>query len=530
MIKKIISQLIILLIIISTAMSIFWFFKTSAVKKQVLALIAASEGKVSAVSVSVSGFPFKQKLVIDDLKFQLSTNLSQNPIIPSTDKYQIIIKKLEAVSSILSGNFKVNNSLDVGIQDQNGTTRSLQFNQPPQAGFLIIGGELTKLSYQDSGYKILDEGKNILFENGNSSINFESAIVDNKYHNKIRVEFKDVGMFFGNANNIAPATKENVSDVAIPTTDSSPVASENSSPNSDVAKSKNTANPGISGNTHPNAAIDTNNVAKQVQPVTTTTPADGGLIKKSFIVDLEYVVNKPSLSPTEVPTPNKEPQIAEVVVTHKPRLESLTIKNFEISSPLYKVNINGEASSFPQDSLPIASISVRIEKFDNLLITLKSPISMLVELALKSRNVQNVPAQNVNNVSAANVVTPTSLANALPVAQNNDQKPMINIEALIRDIAKKNPATTDDVVVFDFRKELGKDLIINEMPLTEIINQGLLPVNNNPLNNPAYGATALPATQPVANVTTSKTIESTTAKNPPVKAQIYKSSKPTNAN
>jgi len=531
MTRKIISQLIIILITLFTAMSIFWFLKTSAVKKQALALISASDGKASAVSVSVSGFPFKQKLVIEDLKFRLATNLPQNPLILSANKYQITIKRLEAASSILSGNFTVNNIADVSIQDENGVTRALQLNIPPQASFSIIGGELIRLSYQDSGYKILDEGKNILFENGSSSINFESAIIDNKYHNKVRVEFKDVGMFFSVSNNLVPATKENLPDVAASDTTPNPVASENTSPTTKSLDTNKSSN-----NAQPNVAVDTNNVAKSTQPMDTTSNVS--VAKQSFVIDLEYIINKSSLLPAEVPAPDtKEPQVAEAIAPYKSRLESLTIKDFEISSPLYKVNINGEVSSFPQDGFPIANISARIEKFDNLLIILKSSIAMLTESIAKSHNIQqNTQALNVANVTASttNIATPpTSLANVPPVAQNNDQKPTINIEAIIRDISKKNPATNttnDGVAVFDFRQELGKDLLINEVPLTEIMGQALPSVNNHPLNYSANGASIPSVTNPVAQVPTQKMTAPAPVKTPSIKTEVPKTPKPNNAN
>ena len=481
MTKKIISQFIIILIILFTALSIFWFLKTSAVKKQILALISASDGKISAASVSVSGFPLKQKVVIGDLKLQLAMNLPKNPLILATNKYQINIQKLEAISSILSSNFKVNNILNISIQDQdpqvNSIIHQLQFNQPPQAGFSITSAGLTKLSYQDSGYKILDEGKNILFENGNSLINFESIIVDNKYHNKIRVEFKDVGMLSNIASNLTPATKENLPDAVATDATSNPTTNDNSpsanNVNNVVTPDNNVQPKDVEANTNP------------TQPIANTS-TDGGLIKKSFVIDLEYIMDKPSLLPAEVPAPNTtESKAVGDVIPYKSRLESMTIKDFAISSPLYKININGEISSFSQDGLPIANISARIEKFNNLLIALKPQIASISAAITTSRNLQNAPAPEVANVSvnANNVATPSSLTIDSPNAQNNDNKPVVNIEATIIDIANKNPATNDEVAVFDFRQELGKDLLINEIPLTEIIAQDSSLINNNPSNN-----------------------------------------------
>jgi len=437
MARNIISKFIIVLIVLFTALSLFWFFKTSAVKKQTLAFIASSGGKISAASVSVSGFPLKQKLTIEDLKFQLTTNLSQTPFILSNNKYQVDIKKLEALSSILSGEFKITNIEDVSFKDQNDVSNLVEFNQVPQAEFSVVGGEIVKFSYQDAGYKILDAGKNVLFENGNSLISFESNVENNKYHNKVKVEFKDVGAFNSLPN--------------VPVESSLPDAQNNSQQD--------------------NSQVDVQVSQETVPPASQAFNQKDNLVKKSFALDIEYIVAKSSSEP-ELPSPDTGESEITNTVSDDSKLESINIKNFEISSPLYKININGEISAFQDDGFPISSMSARIEKFDNILIFLKKPIFDMIG-SKTNESSDATPPVNVAigdddaSLSAASNA-PTSDSATMPAA---NQKPEVDIIYIIKDLSKKNPATNDEMAVFDFRQEQGKDLLINETSLSEIMAQ-----------------------------------------------------------
>ncbi len=435
MTRSIISKFIITLIVLFTALSIFWFFKTSAIKKQALALISSSGGNVSATSVSVAGFPLEQKLSIDDLKIQLSL-LNPLPNLPTTlvpnNKYQIQIKKLEASASIFSGDFIITNFGETSFQDQNGVASSIQFNQPPKANFSVSGGDLVKFSYQDSGYKIVDAGKNVLFENGNSVVNFDSVIEGNKYRNKVKAEFKDVGaLSFANdiaSNPVAPAAADAVKDP------------------SDPVKTEDATVPAV-----PEAA----------KPI-----ADNNLIKKSVALEIEYVVAKPSTDLAPVPNPESQnTATSDTPITEK-TVESVSIKNFEISSPLYKLNINGEITSFQKDSLPICSISVRIEKLDNVLTYIKKSIANLPNTNNPNKvdNIADVAGNTA--VDAASISTSDSA-----MAPASNQKPEVDLSVIIKELSRKNIATNEEIAVFDFRQEQSKDLLINETSLSEIMSQ-----------------------------------------------------------
>ncbi len=446
MTRSIISKFIITLIVLFTALSIFWFFKTSAIKKQALSMIAASGGNISATSVSVAGFPLEQKLSIDDLKIQLAL-LNPIPNLPTTlipnSKYQILVKKLEASASIFSGDFIVNTIGDTSFQDQNGVASSVQFNQPPKANFSVASGDLVKFSYQDSGYKIVDAGKNILFENGNSTVNFDSVVEANKHRNKVKADFKDVGAL-GFSGEIAANSA-----LPVATTDSNMKDINSTAATADVTSPNN-----------PNASEVIKSADVQV--------AGNKLVKKSISFEVEYVVSKPApaTAPASVPVPNPESQNTATsdIASVDNGVESVSIKNFEVSSPLYKLNINGEITSFQKDALPICSISVRIEKLDNVLTYIKKSVTNLPSAA--NPNKVDVIADNAPSVDIAAVSTSDSAT--MP---SSSQKPEVDLSVIIKDLSKKNIATNEEIAVFDFRQEQGKDLLINETSLSEIMSQ-----------------------------------------------------------
>lgn len=449
MTRGIISKFLVVLIVLFTAQSVFWFFKTSAVKKHTLATISSSNGKIGAVAVSVSGFPFNQKLKIDNLRFEVSS-LPGGTQLPG--KYQIGIKNFEASTNIFSSDFVVNAISDVSFQDKSGVTNSVEFNQTPKVSFSISGAVPAKFSYQDAGYKIVDLSKNVLFENGSSTVNFESVMEGEKFHQRVKAEFRDVSIF-GLANNPPAESAVIQSDIATAT------------------QPANAPEPAA-----PDFATNTEQPVVAPQPTTqvgTVANQDSGLIKKNIIVDVEYVLATASASTI----PSTPDNINDGLIDDQGlRLESMNVKKFEISSPLYKFDVNGSVTAFKKDSFPIGSLSARVEKLDNVLIYLKKYFPDITASSL-SNNTVTTPAPVADimdgNVQSADIKAASTPSSDSATTPASNQRP-VDIAVVIRDLSKKNVATNDDVAVFDFRQEVDKDLVINETPLPEIIGQFFL--------------------------------------------------------
>ncbi len=455
MIKSIVSKFLIALIILFTSLSVFWFFKTSSIKKQASALISSSGGLVSASSISVAGFPLEQKLSINDLKIQPSAPNTTPSVIDSfllNNKYQIQIKKLEASASIFSSGFIISKFEEVSFQDQNGVVSSLEFNQTPKATFLVDKGELVKFSYSDNGYKVIDAGKNVLFENGNSTIEFESTTKDNKYYNKVKADFKDVEAFIP-ANSVASID---------------PIATDGNLESNDVVENPDVKAGGVAKIEEPNLTNTATTKADEIARQSESNQIENvKLAKKNIFLEMEYVINKSSANPTPNPTPAPTPDLqntvsSDIAPINERIIESVYIKNFEITSPSYKINVNGEISSFPKNAMPIGGLSVRVEKLDNILIYIK-------KYAANISNTNNINKNNNLNGDISNTgLNATSESATTPSA---NQKPEIDFLAAIKDLAKKNAASNEEISVFDFRQEQGKDLLINEIPFLELVSQ-----------------------------------------------------------
>lgn len=480
MTRSIISKILIALIALFTIQSVFWFFKTSAIKKHTLAVIAASNGKVSAASVTVAGFPLSQKLKIEDLKFDL-TSMPGGTKIPN--KYQIIVKHFEADAGIFANDFTINAIKDVSFQDIDNHVSYVDFKRSPQASFSIVSGQLVKFSYQDGGYKVLDAGKNVLFENGNSSVVFEAAVQGNKLHHKIKADFKDVSIF-DNFNN-APT----------------PTPTPTAMPNTATAQGK-AANP-----TQPA------NVPNPVQPNNSTNAAPDlasiGKVKKDLSFEVEYNLASEASAPS---SPDEIP-VNDIAGSGDMKLTAFKIKNFQISSPIYKVSVNGEISSFQKDGFPVGNISARVEKLDNFLMYFKKYITNINPIDQSNSQPASITSTNgATDVAKISDIKAPALSSDSATAPASNQKPAADISAVIKDLSKKNVASNDDIAVFDFRQEVGKDLVINETSLPEIMSQLFLSsINASAVNAASGGSSTIPSPTTITSPTSAATPTTATA-------------------
>ena len=113
----------IIFLVITISYSFFWFVRTGQTEKKINNLISKNSSSISASSVSVSGFPFSQKITISDLKFN----------IPSVSKYQVTVKKLEANTGIFSKSFSANILEQVTVFDNDSNTiRNIEFKESPK--------------------------------------------------------------------------------------------------------------------------------------------------------------------------------------------------------------------------------------------------------------------------------------------------------------------------------------------------------------------------------------------------------------
>lgn len=186
--RSVLIKLVVVLLVVVLVHSVFWFFKTGQLAKHVNNFISENSSNVSAAEVKVVGYPFAQKVIIRDLKFTLPN--------AAFGKYQIIVKSLEAKAGIFASDFTVEIMDKVSVQDADNNVGSVEFNQNPLISFSIDEGIIAHFSYSDTGYRVFDADKNIIYSAASSTVNLQSTIDSNdQITSKLTVAVKDIEGF-----------------------------------------------------------------------------------------------------------------------------------------------------------------------------------------------------------------------------------------------------------------------------------------------------------------------------------------------
>lgn len=218
------------------------------------------------------------------------------------------------------------------------------------------------------------------------------------------------------------------------------------------------SNPQIQPPTIVDPSSAPNNVAAGIaQPTPNIVDAivDTSIIKSNIIMDLVITLT-PSIKQDDA-EPVDPTQIQELPIQY---VHNVKIENFELSNPLYKINVTGDFSSSSDDNYPSGGITVKIEKIGNLIQQLSGQFRKYAETKKPS-----APAQgNEVSVEQANA----SYIQNYEIFLNNiaSSLPIVAVE-----IASKNSVTKDDVSQFDVRREKNLEFMINEIPVREIVGK-----------------------------------------------------------
>ncbi len=188
MIKGILTKIIVLLGVVVLVHSVFWFFKTGQTEKHINNFVSENSANVSVGAIQVSGYPFSQKITIDDLRFSLPNS--------ALNKNKIVVQKLEMNSSIFANDFIVLLSGAVSIQGLEGDMKTVEFSQTPTISLSLQDGEILKFSYEDLGYRVFDAERNIKYSALSSLVKIDSKIMENEQIvSKISVRIKEIEGF-----------------------------------------------------------------------------------------------------------------------------------------------------------------------------------------------------------------------------------------------------------------------------------------------------------------------------------------------
>jgi hypothetical protein len=482
--KDLIIKLSIAIGVVIFGYSIFWFFKAGQVEKQLNKFISENSANISVAELSVSGFPIAQKVSVTDLKFSLPTSLFS--------KKQVLVKSLEAKSSIFSSEFTLSSIGQVSVNDIEKGSMTIEFSKEPEVNFVVASSGIVKFNYQDMGYRILDNEKNIFYSAAKSTIDIQAnnndaqktifKIVGNiaeiqgfnvidiyksSLEKKIIEGIKTEQIVMGSSPNPEAENLIKVEEAK----SSSDIKSE--SKTTDVANKgqavANTVNPSANPNApndqannpdpnsananNPQLATDPNKlspaIASQQVP---STIADSNIVKSNLVIDAEYEV----ASNQQLAIPSEPNQTQEVSIQSN---KIIKINNIEFSNPLYKLLINGQLTIMADDNLPSGGISIKIENVDNLVNHLVTELGQMANQTKASN-----PESPSNDNSSVDVALQDSYKNFL-------RRIAINLPAVNREISAKNPVSKEKIAQFDVRREKNLDFIINEVSIHEILGK-----------------------------------------------------------
>lgn len=488
--RNIAIKLAILLVVAALVYSVFWFFKVGQVEKQIKEFVSNNGSYVSVGEVVVSGFPLAQKITIKNLKFTIPN--------AALDKNQVLVPHLEATAGILASDYKIALVEKVSVQDPDGNLATVEFAKDPEINVSILDGNIAKFYYQDSGYRILSADKNVIYSSANSMVSVKSGVELDKITNLISVNIKEIEGFdvislyknilekkiidgiktgeISLGNNPTPAA--NPVQASPDAASSAPQIATLNAPAQITPTTSTTAIPVVSN------AAETSVATTSAQPAAAdpipATISDTSLVKSDLALELEYVLTPIKVEGQQANIPQDPTQIQEAPSQHS---KAVKITNLEFSNPLYKITINGEMSSLPDDSLPSGGITIKVEKITNLITQISTNFTQMAEKKAKSpAAVKPAPTEAKSTDSTA--PTPTTPASVVDDLLSGNSVSSIedpyhaflvrvaaNFSAVIKEIAAKNVVSKDDVAQFDVRREKNLDFLINETSTREILGK-----------------------------------------------------------
>lgn len=482
-------KLAILVVVSALVYSVFWFFKIGQVEKQINKFVTNNGSYISVGEVSVSGFPLSQKITIKNLKFSIPN--------PALSDNEVIVPHLEASAGIMGSDYKVTLVDQVSVQDADGNISSVEFSQNPTISISIVNGDITKFSYSDNGYKIIDASKNVTYSANNTNVSIKSNFELDKITHSIGINASEIEGFdlitlykntlekkvidgiktgsitLGNVGNIVTpvdnAGSTAVSEVVAATP--TPVAintAENTA--KDVTATPNqvennstqqvaTATKSDPSTTPAPAAVtqtpETMVAKTESQPNTPVIAETSAKNKSAISIELEYVLT-PVQNSGQTNTPPDPTQITEAPSEYN---KVVKISNLEFTNDLYKISVSGELSSFSDDNLPSGGVGIKIEKIGNLIEQISKGFSQISE-KLKPAEPSLIAAELTN--------TSPPVEDPYHVFLN---RIVAKIDPITKEIAAKNAVSKDEIAQFDLRREKNLEFLINETSINEILGK-----------------------------------------------------------
>jgi hypothetical protein len=186
--------------------------------------------------------------------------------------------------------------------------------------------------------------------------------------------------------------------------------------------------------------------------------AKNDLVKSSLVIDAEYTL-VPNQSEQQNQIPSDPTQIQETPLQYRKIVKA---NNVEFANSLYKISINGEMNTLTDDNMPSGSITVKVEKIDNLISQINDEFKQMIEIEqAKPANAEmdsgETSSINTASVKAAYCDFMTRIVN--------------NLGPVSKELAAKNAVSKEEIAEFDLRREKNIEFLINETPVREILGK-----------------------------------------------------------
>lgn len=483
-VKTILIKITIALLTICLIYSVFWFYKIGQMEKQLNRFVSENASNVSIGSFEISGYPFAQNLAIDNLRFSLPT--------AALNKYQITISKLKAKATIFDTNFDIEITENNYIQDKEGKQHQISFNTNPKITAEISDGFLQSFSYQDSGHQILSENQDLIYSSSSTDVKVSSSKQENGSTafiiNSNITEISNFGIFdiYKNAFEEKLINTINTGEISLnselPQNEKEEITEEiNNNLEQNLTANNIPQNLETQQVTEPlpaNPSVEnSSNVDNSQTPTQEIKPAENQEAKTNINIAMQYILT-PNQARNDGQTPLNITQIQESSLQYS---KSLKIDSLSISNYLYKILINGTINIFSDDTMPSGAISIRLEKFLDIISYVDAKIKDLINqnnsVAINNTSNSNQAILNVENlpneVAADNNEKTTSDQENNPSKSYHDFLIRINssIEKVSKEIAEKNAASDSEVAQFEIRREKNLEFLVNETPVREILGK-----------------------------------------------------------
>ena len=186
MVQKVLLRFILpLLVFLLTSYVAFWFIKSGEIKKNIVSIVEKNPN-IKAESIISSGFPLKNNIEIRGLRIK-----SSNSFFSGGD---IFISSVSAKTGIFSNKFQVTIG-SVEVESFDGKSKNIKFNKEPTIEVSLKNQKISKISYKDDGYSILNSDGNLVFKVGDSDTQINFDLSDNSQIITIDSNFRNIDKF-----------------------------------------------------------------------------------------------------------------------------------------------------------------------------------------------------------------------------------------------------------------------------------------------------------------------------------------------